>query len=255
MKEAYTKLSTLIMSSFNLEKLTLKIVNSLRFRLNNYCYRLESFLFQKYLKEADVANADVIFTFTKKKELRALYNLASACPHNAVALEIGSYLGASSCYLAAGLARVNGHLFCVDTWQNETMPEGERDTFVEFQKNTNGVRHLLTTIRKRSDEIAEGEIQLPLNLVFIDGDHSYAAVKNDFDCVQKWLAEDGIIAFHDFSCPAFEGVSRVIGEALASGKWMIAGQVDTLVWIKPAIWQKPIWLTDISTVQSAPNVY
>ncbi len=255
MNEVNAKISTLIMSNFNLNKLTMRVVNSLLFRLKNFCYRLESFLFQKYLQEADAANADAIFTFTNKRELRALYNLASACPDNAVALEIGSYLGASSCYLAAGLARVNGHLFCVDTWQNETMPEGERDTFVEFQKNTNGVKHRLTTIRKKSDEIAEGEIQLPLNLVFIDADHSYAAVKSDFCCVQQWLAEDGIIAFHDFSSPAFEGVSRVIGEALASGKWMIAGQVDTLVWIKPAIWQKPIWLTDISSVQSAPEVY
>jgi len=51
-----------------------------------------------------------------------------------------------------------------------------------------------------------------------------------------------MIAFHDFSNPDYEGVTRVIGEALVSGDWMIAGYVDTLVWIKPAIWNRPTWL-------------
>jgi predicted O-methyltransferase YrrM len=221
------------------------IFKSKRELINNYSSQLESFLLQRYLKEAGIANADAISTFTNKRELGALYNLAAACPQGALALEIGSYLGASSCYLAAGLARVNGSLICVDTWQNETMPDGERDTFAEFQKNTNGAKDRIATLRKRSEEISDDEIRSPLNLVFIDGDHSYAGVKNDFECVQKWLAEDGIIAFHDFSHPNFEGVSRVIGEALASGKWMITGQVDTLVWIKRAKWDTPAWLSNV----------
>jgi len=121
------------------------------------------------------------------------------------------------------------------------MPEGELDTFPEFQKNTSGLKQHITIIRKRSEEIDYSDIKAPLNLVFIDGDHSYAAVKTDFECVQKWLAEDGIIAFHDFSNIDYEGVTRVVGEALASGKWMIAGQVDSLVWIKLAKWLQPIW--------------
>ncbi len=216
-------------SSSTFAQLQIRVLRSLLFRLNNYFSRLEAFFFHKYLKQTDAANTGAIFTFTNKRELRSLYNLASACPHGAVALEIGAYLGASSCYLAAGLGRVNGHLFCVDTWQNETMPDGERDTFTEFQNNTSGVRHRITTIRKKSDEISDRDIRVPLNLVFIDGDHSYAAVKSDFDCVRQWLASDGIIAFHDFSVSDYEGVTRVVGEALASGKWMIAGCVDSRV--------------------------
>lgn len=225
-----------------LERLFYRILKDWLFHLNNYSIQLDSFLFDRRLKEVGISNINTIFTFTNKRELRSLYNLALACPYNAVALEIGSYLGSSSCYLAAGLSQVNGHLFCIDTWQNETMPEGERDTFAEFQKNINGVKQWITPVRKRSDEISEQDIRVPLNLVFIDGDHSYDAVKSDFDCVQKWMAEDGIIAFHDFSSPNFEGVTRVVGEALTSGKWMIAGQVDTLVWIRQAKWSNPTWL-------------
>jgi predicted O-methyltransferase YrrM len=233
-----------MISNLDLNWLGNKIFTAWLFRLNNHSEKIDSLLVRRHLEKADVANADSIFTFTSKRELRALYKLAAACPQGAVALEIGSYLGASSCYLAAGLARVSGHLICVDTWKNETMPEGDRDTFAEFQKNTNGVKHRIETIRKRSEEISDDQIRSPLSLVFIDADHSYAAVKTDFECVQKWLAKDGIIAFHDFSNPAFEGVSRVIGEALASGKWMIMGQVDNLVWIKRAQWHTPEWLSN-----------
>jgi len=245
---ANSGLTTDMISNLNLNWLVNKIFTTLLFRLinclNNGSEKIDSFLVRRHLEKADVANADSIFTFTTKRELRALYKLAAACPHGTVALEVGSYLGASSCYIVAGLALVNGHLICVDTWENETMPEGKRDTFADFQKNTNGAKHRIEAIKKRSEEISDDQIRSPLNLVFIDADHSYAAVKNDFECVQKWLAEDGIIAFHDFSSIAFEGVSRVIGEALASGKWMIMGQVDNLVWIKRAKWQTPEWLSN-----------
>ena len=198
--------------------------------------KVKNIKWNKRLKNAGITNADEIFTYTNTRELRALYNIALTCPQGTIALEIGSHFGASSCYIAAGLAQINGHLFCVDTWHNETMPEGEQDTFAEFQKNTNGLKQKITPVRKRSDEINDSDIKTPINFAFIDGDHSYISVKRDFELVKKWLAEDGIIAFHDFSSLYFEGVTRVIGEALASGKWITVGQVDTLVWIQRAKW-------------------
>lgn len=219
--------------SFKLRK---KVSKSLSFRLKNISKQLDLFYLHGCLKKAGVPNANTIFTYTNSRELQALFTLAAACPYGAVALEIGSYLGASSYYLAAGLAQVNGHFFCVDTWYNETMPEGERDTFADFEKNTSGVSHSITSIRKRSDQISDLDISSPLNLVFIDGDHSYAAVKSDFNCVQSRLAPNGIIAFHDYNVPIFEGVSRLVGEVLASSKWVVAGRVDNLLWIKPAVW-------------------
>ncbi len=200
--------------------------------------KIERMRWKKRLIDAAIPQARKIFTYTKQEELKALYNLGLNAPQGSVALEIGSHLGASSCYLAAGLSQVNGQLFCVDTWNNETMPEGTQDTWAEFQKNTAGVKQYIVPIRKRSDQISKSDLKLPLNLVFIDGDHSYSGVKQDFDRVQNWLAKDGIIAFHDFGNPDYEGVSRVVGEALTSGKWMIAGYVQTLVWIKPATWSK-----------------
>lgn len=192
----------------------------------------DSLVARKYLKRAGVVHAEKLFSYTSTRELEALLNLALTCPEGANALEIGSHLGKSACYLASGLAARNGHLYCVDTWQNETMPEGQSDTLYEFQQNTEGIEGILTIVRRHSGDLCVDEISIPLHLVFIDGDHSYHAVKDDFDRVAPWLADDGVIAFHDFLW--FEGVSRVIGEALSSGKWMMLGHVDNLVWVGPA---------------------
>lgn len=192
--------------------------------------KLRNLKWKKRLQKARVDGAEKIFTFTTISELRALYNLALQCPQGAIALEIGSYLGASTCFIGAGLREVNGHLFCVDTWNNETMPEGEQNTFAEFQKNTAGVKELITAVRKKSEELDTSDIKVPLNFVFIDGDHSYKAAKHDFEKVSPWIVEGGIIAFHD--CTYYESVSRVLGEVMATGGWQIGGNVDSLVWLR-----------------------
>jgi predicted O-methyltransferase YrrM len=164
-------------------------------------------------------------------ELNCLYQLAAGLTGSAVLLEIGSYLGASSRFLAAGMP-ADGRLYCVDTWNNETMPEGPRETLPEFQKNTAPFADRIFIVRKNSKDLAAEDLALPLDLVFIDGDHSYEAVKRDFDKVAPWLGDGKILAFHD--CTYFEGVSRVVGEAMATGGWQIGGNVDSLVWLRKA---------------------
>ncbi len=187
---------------------------------------------RSHLRQAGVPHAGHIRTHTTPRELRALFQIALESPAGGIGLEIGSYTGASTCYIAAGLALKGGQLFCVDTWNNETMPEGVRDTFAEFRRNTLGVKQFVTAVRKPSHELSVEDIQVPLRFAFLDGDHSYQAVKGDFEKVEPWLAEDGIIAFHD--CLYYEGVSRVIGEALSGGAWRIAGQVGNLFWMRRA---------------------
>jgi predicted O-methyltransferase YrrM len=117
---------------------------------------------------------------------------------------------------------------------NETMPDGTRDTWAEFERNTAGIRHRLRVVRKRSEDLTAEDVGGELSLVFIDGDHSYEAAKADFDRVVCWLAEDGTVAFHDVT--NFRGVSRVVGEALVSGEWILDGISTSLVWLKRARW-------------------
>jgi len=204
-------------------RLITRVLSSSTRWANQTCLRLA-------LRTSGVAGAPAIRSFTLPYELGALYDLGRHCPPGAAALEIGSYLGASACYIAAGLREVGGRLYCVDTWQNETMPDGIRDTLAEFKQNTRGVEDLLCLVRKRSDELTTTDIPDKLDLIFIDGDHSYEAVKADFLHVTPWLTENGIVAFHDHLF--WRSVTQFIGEALASGAWVVAAQSGDLLCLK-----------------------
>jgi predicted O-methyltransferase YrrM len=192
-------------------------------------------ILHEYLGRAGLQDVGKIPTFTTRKELQTLLELALACPENATVLEIGSYVGASACYLSAGLFGRNGKLYCVDTWTNETMPDGIRDTFGEFKKNLAPVFSMIHPIRKHSSELTPQEIQTPIHLAFIDGDHSYQTTISDFYVVSPLMADDGIIALHDTR--SFCGVSKVLGEILCAGKWRMAGHVENLTWLQRADWE------------------
>lgn len=77
-----------------------------------------------------------IFTHLTKTERLLLYKLGISLPCNCTIVEIGSYIGGSSSFLASAAKEKNGVLYCVDTWENEGMSEGMRDTYDEFFLNT-----------------------------------------------------------------------------------------------------------------------
>lgn len=200
-------------------------------RLARLSADIEMWRIQRAVARDAGADALRIFSYTMPAELCALHKLASECPHDAAVIEIGAHLGASTCFLASGLSARGGRLFSVDTWMNDAMPDGQHDTFERFQHNTQVAGAHITPVRKRSQELEAEDLRIPLALAFIDGDHSYEAVRADFRCISKWMAPGGVVAFHDAS-GRFPGVTRVIGEALESGLWSIAGRVETLLWLK-----------------------
>lgn len=131
--------------------------------------------------------------------------------------EIGSYLGASACCCGAAMKlhqsrHGTGRIFCIDTWQNEGMAEGLRDTWQEFTNNTSNYQEFIVPIRGLSTEVV-GEVEShtsSLDLLFIDGDHSYEGVKADWNAYNQFLKPGSFIVFHDSGWA--EGVKRVIRE-------------------------------------------
>ena len=181
-------------------------------------------------------------SFTNQAELATLARLALTSPRGAAGLEIGSYLGASTRYLAAGLSHGGARLYCVDTWRNQTMPEGPRDTLEAFKANLGPLMAWVVPIRKPSQELVPRDIPEPIGLAFIDGDHSDEAIRSDVRRALPTLRSDATIAFHD--CGTFRGVGRAIGELLCGGDWVIAGMVDTLVWLRRGRWDasgRAVW--------------
>lgn len=216
--------------------LGLRIARSVAARLRHLAGKAEGRRIERECARHGVANAAAIRSYTTRAELETLFRLAESLPPSANIVELGSYLGASTCFLAAGSAAKGGRVVAIDLWKNETMPEGRRDTFADFQRNTAGIAARVRIVRKRTTEITADDIQPPVHLGFIDADHSYEATKSDAALLAPHIAPQGLIVFHDAT--TFDGVGRAVGEMLASGEWCLAGNFESLVWIRRAAWAK-----------------
>jgi hypothetical protein len=155
-----------------------------------------------------------IFTHLTWQERIILYKKVIQLKRQSVMVEIGSYLGASSFFLAAGASdsNTNSLVFCVDTWMNDGMSEGKRDTWNEFHINTSNFSKFIVPCRGSSAEIAQ-TFNRDIDLLFIDGDHSFEGCKKD---VESWLPHvrsGGIIIFHDYGWA--EGVKMVTNHLIA----------------------------------------
>lgn len=162
-----------------------------------------------------------------------LYRLAYQFGGDGV-LEVGSYLGASASALAAGLvdAGSTAEVVCVDTWLNDTMSEGSRDTWAEFGENTAPFRGTLRPFRGRSREVAgriASELARPLSLVFFDGDHSYEGVRQDWETYRPLMANGAVVAFHDIGWA--EGVKRLVTE-MVEPRAVWTDRLPNLFWAK-----------------------
>ena len=207
---------------------------SAAFRLQRYASNADRRVIDRQFEKLNLPGARDIPTWTSVAELEALYRLATGAPEGANIVELGSYLGASTCYLAAGAALVGGRVTAIDLWNNETIAGGERDTFADFRRNIAGAAEIITVVRKRTQELTPADVRPPVDLGFIDADHSYEATKADAAFLAPLIARDGVLAFHDTT--VFAGVGRALAELLLTGDWCIYGQAENLTWIRRSTW-------------------
>jgi predicted O-methyltransferase YrrM len=155
-----------------------------------------------------------VFSHLTGLERVELFRLASR-PGLQHVVEIGSYLGASALALAEGLqagGSTHGRVHCIDTWGNFGMAEGPRDTFEQFVQNTAPHASRIVPVRGWSTEVAARLIASigRIDLLFVDGDHSYDGVLADWRVFGPAMAPGGVMAFHDVGWA--EGVQRVVAE-------------------------------------------
>ncbi|MBB3204281.1 putative O-methyltransferase YrrM [Rhodopirellula rubra] len=187
----------------------------------------EAFQYDSFVVRKGLRNADKIATDMTGPEKRQLFELVlEGGPH--VVVEIGSYLGASTCFMANALKRLKSVpvLYAVDTWRNDAMPEGERDTYDEFCSNLDSYGSTVQKIRSTSAEAAS-RFTKPIDLLFIDGDHSYEGVLNDWIAWSKHLASGATVVMHDSGWAA--GVQRVIEENIRP-RLVSEGSLPNMFW-------------------------
>lgn len=192
-----------------------RFINRLYNKIKNYLYLALCFRCE-----------NKIFTHLTQDEKIKLLELAAGSSAG-IFVEIGSYLGASSCFIAAGIKRAGGDskLYCVDTWHNDSMTEGGRDTFAEFLKNTSKYKAIIMPLRNTS-EAASKLFNEKINFLFIDGGHSYEAVKDDIDSWLPKLNSGAVVIFHDYGWA--EGVKKAVDENIK----LLVSKADSL----PNMW-------------------
>jgi predicted O-methyltransferase YrrM len=129
-------------------------------------------------------------------EGRLLYWLGGKVPPGGLALEVGSFKGKSSGFLADALP-ASARLACVDTWRNDAMPyDAQADVLDEFRANLRPYGERVEVHQGRSAEVARGWTR-QIDVLFIDGDHSYAGATGDLQAWLPFVRPGGWLAFHD----------------------------------------------------------
>ena len=165
--------------------------------------------------------ADSVDGWLTEKEGRLLYELAKKCGARGVIVEIGSWKGKSTTWLARGSKeKSRAKIYAVDPHTGTASQKqrfGKIWTFDEFRKNIRnaGVSDVVVPLVKTSKEAAKG-FDMPVELIFIDGDHDYDLVKLDFELWYPKVIEGGIMAFHDTT--NWPGPKKVVEEEIYKSK-------------------------------------
>jgi MMP 1-O-methyltransferase len=174
--------------------------------------------------------------FMPPAEGLALFDAAARYASRGPVLEIGSYCGKSTIYLAAAARAAGQVVVTVDHHRGseEHQPgweyhdpdlvdpaTGRIDTLPRLRAAlaAAGVEDHVVVVVGRSADVAR-LWGTPLGLVFIDGGHTDAAAVADYEGWAPWVAHGGALAIHDvFPDPADGGQApyRIYRRALDSG--------------------------------------
>lgn len=161
-----------------------------------------------------------------------LLRLAKDVPKKGLIIEIGGEFGQSASLFAMGADRTV-KIITVDQFPGDLLSiHQENLKEAGFEGRT---EQIVMDSRKMKDQTwGHGQV----NLLFIDGDHSYEGVKDDIEGWIPHVKTGGIVAFHDCASETnklphvshFE-VTRAVSEWFfgTKGKWSLIHSVDSLM--------------------------
>jgi predicted O-methyltransferase YrrM len=116
-------------------------------------------------------------------------------------VELGSFAGFSTCAMGMALRNLGegGQLYAVDTWRGDdhTGQFGEQvyQSFLEKRRELD-LESTICPLRMTFEE-ASDKIEPKIDLLHVDGLHTFRAVYRDFKSFRRHLAPGAIVLFHD----------------------------------------------------------
>jgi glycosyltransferase involved in cell wall biosynthesis len=169
-----------------------------------------------------------------------LYLMARRWPARGRVVEIGSFKGLSTCWLASG-CKDGGRqsVAAVDHFQGS--PEHQLggthvdqdialrgSTLPMFQANIQRLQlgdHV--TVHVGSSATIAPKWAEPIRLLFIDGDHTYEATRQDFELWSPYVVQHGLVLFHDVG--VWPGVTQFFEDLLThTQSWALRGRYHSL---------------------------
>jgi predicted O-methyltransferase YrrM len=155
--------------------------------------------------------SETIPGWTRNEEAEALAQMAYSLEGNAVIVEIGSFFGSSTVFLAGGRKlRGAGRVHCVDPFDGSgdsySVPHynaiitafGARSPREHFDRNIRaaGLSDWVEVHQGKAEEIAT-DWKVAIDLLILDGDQSPAGVRAAYEGWSPWLKPGSVIALHN----------------------------------------------------------
>jgi len=149
-----------------------------------------------------------------------LQTLATKVPEGRVIVEIGAFLGRSTCYLAAG-ARAGVPIMSIDPHGLAGSERGRGDRFAGDEVRAKYLANIEGYDAVRPVRALSSEAPLPkkpIGLLWIDGAHDYPSVSVDVARFAPRVAPGGYIVFDDYKTH-HKGVNRVVKTLMDNPRW------------------------------------
>ena len=157
-------------------------------------------------------------------ERQVLYRTAGMIPANGHIVEIGSFKGGSTTCFAEG-AQNTVTIHSIDTFQTENVQGQEgTDTLQIFQQQTAPYHEKITIHQGFSYDVHE-QIDMPIDLLFVDGDHSFEGVMTDLRLYLPKMRPNSILVMHDSAHPP---IRHIIETAILSAETAALARLPNL---------------------------
>jgi predicted O-methyltransferase YrrM len=143
-----------------------------------------------------------------------LHAAAAAAKGRGVIVEIGSWKGRSTIWLASGAFRAGQRVFAIDPHAG-SHEDPSASTFDAFRTNLErtGLAGQVEVMVMTSADAAR-KVEGPVELLFVDGDHTLEGASRDADLWLPRVLPGGVVMFHDVATSGYAGPRRIFQQRI-----------------------------------------